>query len=98
AAFDSSLDGSLDAFVTKLNATGAALVYSTFLGGGNYDWGYGIAVDSGGNAYVTGQTSSVDFPTTPAAVNPSYNGDVTCHGPSDCSYDAFVTKLDAMGF
>ena len=97
AAFDSSHGGGLDAFVTKVNATGAALVYSTFLGGGNFDWGYAIAVDSVGNAYVTGQTNSVDFPTTPAAVDPSYNGDVTCTGPSDCNYDAFVTKLDAMG-
>jgi hypothetical protein len=97
AAFDPSLDGGLDAFVTKLDATGVSLVYSTFLGGSNYEWGYGIAVDSGGNAYITGQTSSVDFPTTPAAVDPSYNGDATCNGPSDCSIDAFVTKLDAMG-
>ena len=52
-----------DAFVTKFNPTGSALVYSTYLGGSGDDQGYGIAVDSSGNAYVTGLTSSTDFPT-----------------------------------
>jgi hypothetical protein len=55
--------GSTDAFVTKLNPTGSALVYSTYLGGSGDDWGYGIAVDNSGNAYVTGNTTSIDFPT-----------------------------------
>ena len=55
--------GYSDVFVTKLNASGSALVYSTYLGGGNSDIGYGIAVDSSGNAYVTGWTDSTDFPT-----------------------------------
>ncbi len=54
--------GSLDAFVTTLDATGSALVYSTYLGGSGYDYGNGIAVDSSGNAYITGQTTSIDFP------------------------------------
>ena len=53
-----------DAFVTKLNPTGTAAVYSTYLGGTRSDIGFGIAVDSSGNAYVTGQTESPDFPTT----------------------------------
>lgn len=75
-----------DAFVTKLNAGGTALVYSTFLGGGEDDGGYGIAVNASGNAYVTGVTSSEDFPTTKNAVRP----------PAD-SNDAFVTKLDVSG-
>ena len=43
-----------DAFVVKLNASGSALTYATFLGGSGYDFGLGIAVDSSGNAYVTG--------------------------------------------
>ncbi len=51
-----------DAFVTKLNATGNAIVYSTYLGGGGVDRGYGIAVDGAGNAYVTGHTNSLNFP------------------------------------
>ena len=55
-----------DAFVTKLNPTGSALVYSTFLGGNGQDVGNSIAVDASGNAYVTGNTDSPNFPT----VNP----------------------------
>src|SRR5262249_40913215 len=53
-----------DAFVTKLNAAGTAALYSTYLGGSSGDFGIGIAVDSAGNAYVTGETESTDFPTT----------------------------------
>jgi Beta-propeller repeat/Abnormal spindle-like microcephaly-assoc'd, ASPM-SPD-2-Hydin len=78
--------GNYDAFVTKLNAAGSALVYSTFLGGSNTDFGNGIAVDSSGNAYVAGNTVSTDFPT----VNPFQ---ATNHG----FLDAFVAKLNAAG-
>ena len=52
-----------DVFVSKLNAAGTALIYSTYLGGTNSEGASGIAVDSSGNAYVTGMTSSTDFPT-----------------------------------
>jgi hypothetical protein len=55
--------GALDAFVVKLNPTGSALIYSTYLGGSGDDAAYGIAVDAAGNAYVTGYTESPDFPT-----------------------------------
>jgi hypothetical protein len=48
--------GGYDAYVAKLNPTGSALIYSTYLGGTGDDIGRGIAVDSNGNAYVTGQT------------------------------------------
>jgi hypothetical protein len=64
------------------------LGYSTFLGSANYDVGMGIAVDSTGNAYLTGFTDSLSFPTTSGAFQPTYGG-----GNSD----AFVTKLDASG-
>jgi hypothetical protein len=64
-AFRRTFGGSEDAFVTKLNATGTALAYSTYLGGGLSS---AIALDSGGNAYVTGLTFSSDFPTTPGAL------------------------------
>jgi hypothetical protein len=86
-AFDTTFNGVRDAFVTKLNARGSALVYSTFLGGTSSDDGRGIAVDGRGRAYVTGDTSSADFPTTPGAFDTTRTGE----------QDAFVTKLNARG-
>jgi hypothetical protein len=86
-AFDTTLNGGGDAFVTKLNSSGASLLYSTFLGGSDYETGLGIAVDSSGNAYVTGQINSTNFPTTSGAFDTTFND----------SYDAFVTKLNASG-
>jgi hypothetical protein len=74
--------GSYDAFVAAIDRSGATLLYSTYLGGGNNDWGNGIAVDGAGNAYVTGVTYSTDFPTS----NPLQP---TNHG----SYDVFVAKI-----
>jgi uncharacterized repeat protein (TIGR01451 family) len=78
-----------DAFVTKLNATGSGLVYSTFLGGSGDDIGNGIAVDASGNAYVTGETTSTDFPTA-RGIQPISGGGFS---PGD----AFVAKLTAEG-
>ncbi len=72
--------------VAKLNPTGTALVYSTYFGGSSRDVGYSIAVDSAGNAYVTGYTDSDDF----ATVNPLQ---ATLRGPSA----AFVAKLNSTG-
>src|SRR5438046_915685 len=84
--------GDGDAFVSKLDAAGSALLYSTYLGGSGSDAGCGIAVDTCGNAYVTGETRSTDLPTTPGAIQTTYGGScMTCVG------DAFVTKLDATG-
>ncbi|MBI4454937.1 MAG: SBBP repeat-containing protein [Acidobacteria bacterium] len=67
------------------------LVYSTYLGGSDYDLGSDIAVDSFGNAYLTGQTSSTNFPTTPGAFQPAFAGGSFGQG------DAFVTKVNAAG-
>ncbi|HET9494024.1 MAG TPA: SBBP repeat-containing protein, partial [Chloroflexia bacterium] len=78
--------GQWDAFVSKLSATGSALVYSTYLGGWSIDRGYGVAVDSGGSAYVTGFTSSPNFP----LANPLQSA-------LSGNYDAFVSKLSAAG-
>jgi len=85
-----------DAFVTKLNAAGNGLVYSTYLGGGGIDIGRSIALDSAGNAYVVGDTTSGDFP----LMNPlqSSNHSVPCVGDfSSVCDDAFVAKLNAAG-
>ena len=67
----------MDAFVSKLNPTGTALVYSTFLGGTNSEWGRDIAVDTAGNAYVTGKTMSSNFPTTARRVRPDASTSTT---------------------
>jgi hypothetical protein len=83
--------GGTDAFVSKLNPTGTSpLVYSTFLGGGGADAGAGIAVDSSGNAYVTGQTNSTSptpFPTTANATQAANAG----------GFDAFVSEINPAG-
>jgi len=87
-AFQPTLAGPLNAFVTELNPTGTALVYSSYLGGSKLDQGYGIAVDAVGDAYVTGYTESVNFPVTPFALQPAIN----LGGPAGPA-DAFVTKF-----
>jgi hypothetical protein len=78
--------GASDAFVAKIDPTGSALAYSTYLGGNGDDSGSGITVDSAGNAYVDGYTGSTDFPTK----NP-------LQAANAGSYDAFVAKIDATG-
>ncbi len=83
---------STDAFITELNATGSALLYSTYLGGGNTDHGTDLALDSAGNVYVTGETISADFPTTPTAFDKVFKGD-----PNIFWADAFITKLALNG-
>jgi hypothetical protein len=91
-AFQTKSGGGFDAFVSKLNPTGSALLYSTYLGGGLDDFGYGIAVDASGNAYVTGLTYSSNFPTTPGAFQTTLGG-----GDGGGCDDAFVVKLNATG-
>jgi hypothetical protein len=85
-----------DVFVSKLNATGTALIYSTFIGGSSFDWGRRLAVDAAGNAYVAGQTQSSNFPTTSNAFDRSINIGA-CPRCGVDPYDAFVTKLNASG-
>jgi hypothetical protein len=82
-AYQSSLKGATNAFVLELSSTGSTLMYSTFLGGTGNDVANGLALDSGGNAYVVGSTTSTDFPTQ----NPL---------PSETG-DGFVTKLNSSG-
>jgi hypothetical protein len=86
-ALSTTLQGTQDAFVTKLNADGTGLVYSTYLGGGGSEAGSGIVIDPPGNAYITGRTDSANFPTTAGVYDPAANG----------GNDAFITKLNASG-
>ena len=86
-AFQNTSSAVENAFVTKLGSGGDALVYSTYLGGSVHDTGYGIAVDSSGNAYVTGDTDSSNFPTTSGAFQTALVG----------TDNAFVTELDSGG-
>lgn len=81
----------VNAFVTKLNSTGTALVYSTYLGGSVKDYGYGIAVDASGDAFIVGTATSNDFPTTPGAFQ------TACTGGSCVNGDIFVTELNPTG-
>jgi len=86
-ALERNLVSGIDAFVTKLNHSGTALLYSTYLTGGKISqhahYGRGIAVDSSANIYVTGSTNSPTFPVTTGVVQPKYAGDT----------DAFVSKI-----
>ena len=80
-------------FVTKLNSSGTALVYSTFLGGSRADSATALAIDSAGNAYVTGFAASTDFPTTPGVFQPN----ISVNSSGLQGQDAFVTKLNPAG-
>ncbi len=92
SGYDHTFNGPADAFVVKLDSLGETIVYWTFLGGTREDDGLGIAVDAAGAAYVTGVTSSPDFPSADqSSAAPGY--DQTFNG----AYDAFVVKLDPLG-
>ncbi|PYV24233.1 MAG: hypothetical protein DMG27_13410, partial [Acidobacteria bacterium] len=85
-AYSTTYRGNTDAFVTKYSPSGS-VVYSTYLGGSGTDQAVAIAVDATGDAYVTGQTLSSNFPTTAGAARTTYSG----------KGDAFVAKLSATG-
>jgi len=84
--FQANLNGKCDVFVSKLNPDGNALLYSTYLGGSDYDYGYGIAVNKKGSAYVTGIAYSSDFPTK-KPFQENFKG----------VEEAFVTRLNKKG-
>ncbi len=86
-AYDTSFNGATDTFVASLTADGSGLRYSTFLGGSGPDSSQGVAVTPSGEAHVTGGTGSPDFPTSPGAADPTFNGVL----------DAYVTRLSPDG-
>ncbi|HST51572.1 MAG TPA: SBBP repeat-containing protein, partial [Pyrinomonadaceae bacterium] len=86
-AFQTTIGGSADAFITKLNAGGSSLVYSTYVGGSNSDFANHLEIDSAGSAYITGVTFSTNFPTANAIQS----------ARSGSSTNGFVTKLNAGG-
>jgi hypothetical protein len=86
-AYDRIHNGNRDGFVTRMNASGSGLDYSTFLGGSASDWIWGIAVDGGGRAYVAGATTSSNFPTTASAYDPTFNG----------ATDGYVARVSNIG-
>ncbi len=85
-AFQDTLHGFADAFITKLNSDGTALIYSTYLGGSDNDQGNGLAVDINGNAYILGTTSSKNFPT----LNPFQSN-------NKGQQELFISKLNSNG-
>lgn len=85
-AFQTANDGNADAFLAKLDPSGSSLVYSTYLGGSDTDYGYGVAVDASGDVFVTGSTLSMDFPT----MSPLQVG-------NDGYSDAFVSEFNPLG-
>jgi hypothetical protein len=91
-AYQGTLNGVQNAFVTELNPTGTALVYSTYLGGEGLDKGLGIALDPSNNAYVTGQTTSTKFP----SVNPTQAA-FAGGNSGQFDSDAFLSELNFTG-
>lgn len=87
-SYQTSYGTNIDVFVTKMNSTGTALIYSTYLGGTANDQGNDIAVDANGNAYVTGFTQSTDFDITSGSYQTATGGG---------THDAFVTKINPTG-
>jgi uncharacterized repeat protein (TIGR01451 family) len=92
-------NGTYDGFVSELNPGGASLVFSTFLGGSGYDYAAGVAVDSAGSVYVSGNTTSTNFPVTKTAVQSTFGGMSAGCVPSSTTTcgDVTITKLKSNG-
>jgi murein DD-endopeptidase MepM/ murein hydrolase activator NlpD len=86
-ALQTELSGETDAFLTRLNAAGTAVLYSTYLGGSDADSAHSVGVDAAGNAFVSGATRSADFPVTDGGFGTAHAG----------QQDAFLAKIDAAG-
>ncbi len=89
-AFQERIAGPQNVFLSKLDPTGQALVFSTYIGGNNFDVARGVAVDADGNAYITGIANSTNFPTSPGAFMATCGSTFFCNSP-------FVAKFDSVG-
>ncbi|MBI4932212.1 MAG: gliding motility-associated C-terminal domain-containing protein [Bacteroidetes bacterium] len=87
-AYDATLGGPQDGCVFKMNSNLSALSFSTYLGGSNYDGAYGLKLDAAGNVYVTGGTTSNNFPTTAGVIHTTFQGGTT---------DGFISELNSTG-
>ncbi len=97
-AFDVSPDGGRDAFVAALSPDGRTLLFATYLGGTQTDVGTSIAIDTGGDLHLAGQTTSPNFPTTPGALDRTCGTDGTCdYDGTTYRWDAFVAELNPTG-
>ncbi|HYM75014.1 MAG TPA: SBBP repeat-containing protein [Candidatus Dormibacteraeota bacterium] len=85
--------GTSDAFITKINSSGSALVYSSFLGGSASDQANSVTVDAANNAFIVGQTSSTDFP----VANSNYEFQATCKSCATGGHDVFIAEIDQAG-
>ena len=92
-AYDKDLNGNSDIFVTKINSDGSSLVGSTYLGGSKDEFGYSIAVDQTGNVYVAGITNSTDFPSTPGALDSTYNN-TSLFNPFIAKFSPLLNNLE----
>jgi Beta-propeller repeat len=89
-AFQERIAGPQNVFLSKLDPTGQALVFSTYIGGNSFDVARGVALDPDGNAYITGIANSTNFPTTPGAFMTSCGSPIGCNSP-------FAAKFDSDG-
>jgi hypothetical protein len=94
APIQPSIAGASNGFVTKVNSSGSAWVYSTYLGGGTGDFASAVAVDSSNNAYVTGATQNSTFPTTAGAFQTTCGTAANCNGGL---YDVFISVINGGG-
>jgi hypothetical protein len=90
--YSSKSKGDLESFITKLDPTCTKIIYSTFIGGDNADYGGNLAIDAKGNAYLTGSTHSWDFPVTKNALVKEFKGPWSAQRP-----DIFIIKLSSNG-
>ena len=88
-SFQSSLQGLQDGCIVKMDNQLSTIIWSSFIGGGNDDALYSLAIDNSENIYITGGTISANFPTTPLSYNPTYNDSI--------NPDAFISKINSSG-